>query len=60
MNQKLKDLIENHQHILKINEQNFSDENIFDKNFDSSSLTKLSLNNCIFDKINFGVGMMQN
>lgn len=31
MNQKLKDLIENRQQILRIKEQNFSDENIFDK-----------------------------
>ena len=54
MNQKLKDIIENYQHILKINEQNFSGESIFDKNLNSSSFTKLSLDNCTFHKINFG------
>lgn len=54
MKQKLKNIIENHQDILQIHKQNFSDERIFDKKLDSSSLMKLSLLNCNFDTVDFG------
>ena len=53
MNQKLNEILENHQYFLKINEQNFSDETISEKTLDFCSFIKLRLNNCTFDKIDF-------